>query len=171
MSCQTNANRERHATSGQQSYRRPLEYAAFLVICKLCLSHASASLVLVGAGDVANGRVLWPEGRGNATRVCNYTCGRSQVNMVYIGWATHVPQGRRQRAAKVKTLAIFKCRLSSDRTLQLACVKLKSLVIANHHVAVKTNQALHTPPITLEKFLQQDALAALTGPTGESLYG
>jgi len=28
--------------------------------------------------------------------------GRSQVNMAYIGWATHVPQGRRQRAATAK---------------------------------------------------------------------
>jgi len=29
-------------------------------------------------------------------------CGRSQVNMAYIGWATHVPQGQRQRAATAK---------------------------------------------------------------------
>lgn len=31
--------------------------------------------------------------------------GRSQVNMAYIGWATHVPQGFSQRAASVKTVA------------------------------------------------------------------
>jgi len=77
--------------------------------------------------------------------------------MVYIGWATHVPQGQKQRAARAKAHAILKSCLSSDRALQLARVKLKSLVIANHHVAVKTNQALHTPPITLEKFLPQEA--------------
>lgn len=32
-------------------------------------------------------------------------------------------------------------------------MKVKSLVIANNNVAVKCNQALHTPPITLEKGL------------------
>jgi len=83
--------------------------------------------------------------------------------MVYIGWATHVPQGQKQRAARAKACAILKSCLSSDRALQLARVKLKSLVIANHHVAVKTNQALHTPPITLEKFSLQEAQNAPTG--------
>jgi hypothetical protein len=39
----------------------------------------------------------------------------------------------------------------SDSQLQLNAMKMKSLVIVNQHVTVKTNQVLHTPPITLEK--------------------
>ena len=40
---------------------------------------------------------------------------------------------------------------SSDCGLQLARMKLKSLVIVNHHVTVKIHRTLHTPPITPEK--------------------
>lgn len=48
-----------------------------------------------------------------------------------------------------KLTQISKTYLSSNRVLQLARVKLKPLVIAHQYVAVKENQALHTPPITL----------------------
>jgi len=85
--------------------------------------------------------------------------------MAYIGWATHVPQGWKQRAATVKAVAIPKNHLSSDHALQFGRVKLKPLVIANHYVAVKANLALHTPPITLEKCVWQDAATALGRPT------
>ena len=43
---------------------------------------------------------------------------------------------------------IPKSRLSSDCRLQLACVKVESLVIADQHAAVNTFLALYTPPVT-----------------------
>ena len=45
-------------------------------------------------------------------------------------WATHVLQWPVQRAATTRVGAIYKTGLSSDRSLQLDCVKLESLVIA-----------------------------------------
>ena len=42
--------------------------------------------------------------------------------------------------------------LSSDRSLQLDCVKLESLVIADQHAAVNTFPALYTPPVTPREF-------------------
>ena len=45
---------------------------------------------------------------------------------------------------------ISKIRLSSDRTLQLECVKLESLVIADQHAAVNTFPGLvHTARHTM----------------------
>ena len=45
---------------------------------------------------------------------------------------------------------ISKSRLSSDRTLQLGCVKLESLVIADQHAAVNTFPGLvHTARHTM----------------------
>lgn len=78
-------------------------------------------------------------------------CGESQVNMAYIGWATHVPQGLNQRAAMAKASATPNDSLSSDCALQPARMKLKPLVIVHHDVTVKITQALHTPPITPEE--------------------
>ncbi len=43
---------------------------------------------------------------------------------------------------------ISKSHLSSDCTLQLECMKLESLVIADQHAAVNTFRALYTPPVT-----------------------
>ena len=43
--------------------------------------------------------------------------------------------------------------LSSDRSLQLDCVKLESLVIADQHAAVNTFRALYTPPVTPREFV------------------
>ena len=45
---------------------------------------------------------------------------------------------------------------SSNCGLQLARMKLKSLVIVNHHVTVKIHRTLHTPPITPEKCSGED---------------
>jgi len=68
--------------------------------------------------------------------------------MVYMGWATHVPQRLNQRAATAKADAIPNDSRSSDCALQPARMKLKPLVIVHHNVTVKITQALHTPPIT-----------------------
>ncbi|KAF1856004.1 hypothetical protein Lal_00001514 [Lupinus albus] len=43
---------------------------------------------------------------------------------------------------------ISKSHLSSDCTLQLECMKLESLVIADQNAAVNTFPALYTPPVT-----------------------
>ena len=59
---------------------------------------------------------------------------------------THVLQWTEQRAAKPRGLSqSHKSVLSSDRSLQLDCVKLESLVIADQHAAVNTFPGLvHT---------------------------
>ncbi len=44
-----------------------------------------------------------------------------------------------------------KAGLSSDCSLQLDCVKVESLVIADQHAAVKRCRALYTPPVTSRK--------------------
>ena len=43
--------------------------------------------------------------------------------------------------------------LSSDCRLQLACMKLELLVIADQHAAVNTFRALYTPPVTPWEFV------------------
>ena len=43
--------------------------------------------------------------------------------------------------------------LSSDRSLQLDCVKLESLVIADQHAAVNTFPGLVHPPVTPREFV------------------
>ena len=43
--------------------------------------------------------------------------------------------------------------LSSDCRLQLAYMKLESLVIADQHAAVNTFPALYTPPVTPREFV------------------
>ena len=45
-----------------------------------------------------------------------------------------------------------KANLSSDCRLQLAYMKLESLVIANQNVAVNTFPVLYTPPVTPREF-------------------
>ena len=54
-------------------------------------------------------------------------------------WATHMIQWMLQWVAKPRGVANpIKSILSSDRRLKLASLKLESLVIANHNVAVNT---------------------------------
>lgn len=55
-----------------------------------------ASRPVPGPPGLASPGPTWVTGRG---------CGGSQVNMAYIGWATHVPQGPPQRAASAKAAA------------------------------------------------------------------
>lgn len=74
-----------------------------------------------------------------------------QVNMAYIGGATHVLHGSPQWAATAKAGAIPNADPGSDCALQLARMRVKPLVIAHQDDAVKLTQALHTPPITLGK--------------------
>ncbi len=58
-----------------------------------------------------------------------------------------------------------KSRLSSDRTLQLGCVKLESLVIADQHAAVNTFPGLvHTARHTMGVGLTRSRCA---NPKGE----
>lgn len=78
--------------------------------------------------------------------------------MAYIGWATHVPQRPKQRAAMAKAYAIPNTGLSSDCVLQPTRMKLKPLVIVHQHVTVKITRALHTPPITPEARVYYDLL-------------
>lgn len=57
--------------------------------------------------------------------------------MVYICWASHALQGRKQRAAKVlKLKQNLKNRQSPDYRLELIYMKSESLVIVNQHVTV-----------------------------------
>ena len=66
--------------------------------------------------------------------------------MALTPWATHVIQWPVQRAAKPRGGANrTKTGLSSDCRLQLACMKLESLVMADQHAAVNTFPGLvHT---------------------------
>lgn len=77
-----------------------------------------------------------------------------------MGWATHVPQGPRQRAATAKAGATPNPGPSPDRALQLPRVKPKSLVIVHQRVTVKAARALHTPPITLGECTRQEVRPA-----------
>ena len=53
-----------------------------------------------------------------AGRGLGLPAGRSQVNMVYIGWATHVLQRLGQRAAWAKAAASPKASPGTDRRVQ-----------------------------------------------------
>ncbi len=71
--------------------------------------------------------------------------------MALTGWATHTcynggDSGQRARECEL----ISKSHLSSDCTLQLECMKLESLVIADQHAAVNTFPGLvHTARHTM----------------------
>ena len=71
--------------------------------------------------------------------------------MALTSWATHVKQWSVQWVAKPRGGANpTKADLSSDRSLQLDCVKLESLVIADQHAAVNTFPGLvHTARHTM----------------------
>ena len=57
--------------------------------------------------------------------------------MALMSWATHMLQWRIQRVANSREEANpIKVRLSSDCRLQLACMKLESLVIVDQHATV-----------------------------------
>ena len=62
---------------------------------------------------------------------------QSQVNVTLMNWATHVLQWKLQKVTKKFNFSLISKNFpSSDCKLQLAYMKLESLVIANQHVAV-----------------------------------
>ena len=71
--------------------------------------------------------------------------------MPLMSWATHVLQWARIEGSETARLSEpLKMALSSDRRLQLAYVKLESLVIADQHAAVNTFPGLvHTARHTM----------------------
>ena len=71
--------------------------------------------------------------------------------MPLMAWATHVLQWRTYRGKQDSDVEQTpKMRLSSDRRLQLACVKSELLVIADQHAAVNTFPGLvHTARHTM----------------------
>ena len=75
--------------------------------------------------------------------------------MPLMTWATHVLQWTGTKGSKTARLSqSHKSVLSSDRSLQLDCVKLESLVIADQHAAVNTFPGpLYTPPVTPREFV------------------
>ena len=80
--------------------------------------------------------------------------------MAFMPRATHVLQWLVQRVAKPQGGANpIKTGLSSDCTLQLECMKLESLVIADQHAAVNTfpglvHTARHTTKVDCTRSLQ-----------------
>ena len=71
--------------------------------------------------------------------------------MPLMAWATHVLQWQSYRGKQSREVEqIPKSRLSSDCRLQLACMKLELLVIADQHAAVNTFPGLvHTARHTM----------------------
>ncbi len=70
--------------------------------------------------------------------------------MALTGRATHVLNGGDSGQRHSDVMLIPKSRLSSDCSLQLGCMKLESLVIANQQVAVNTFPGLvHTARHTM----------------------
>ncbi len=70
--------------------------------------------------------------------------------MALTGWATHVLHGGDSEQLDREVVLISKSHLSSDCTLQLGCMKLESLVIADQHAAVNTFPGLvHTARHTM----------------------
>ncbi len=70
--------------------------------------------------------------------------------MALMGWATHCYNGGDRGQRRGDPQLIPKSRLSSDRGLQLARVKVESLVIADQHAAVNTFPGLvHTARHTM----------------------
>ncbi len=66
---------------------------------------------------------------------------------------TRATMDRTKGAETARLSQSHKSVLSSDRSLQLDCVKLESLVIADQHAAVNTFPALYTPPVTPREFV------------------
>ena len=70
--------------------------------------------------------------------------------MPLTAWATHVLQWHNKEKRSRECELISKSHLSSDCTLQLECMKLESLVIADQNAAVNTFPGLvHTARHTM----------------------
>ena len=69
----------------------------------------------------------------------------SSQHGLYVQGHTRATMADTKRCKPARVSQSHKVRLSSDRRLQLACVKLESLVIADQHAAVNTFPGLvHT---------------------------
>ena len=69
----------------------------------------------------------------------------SSQHGLYVQGYTRATMAGTKRCKPARVSQSHKVRLSSDRRLQLACVKLESLVIADQHAAVNTFPGLvHT---------------------------
>ena len=77
--------------------------------------------------------------------------------MPLMTWATHVLQWTEQGSETARLSQSHKSVLSSDRSLQLDCVKLESLGIADQHAAVNTFPGLVPPPVTPREFVTPEA--------------
>ena len=82
--------------------------------------------------------------------------------MALMGWATHVLQGLLQRPHKPAKVRCSKGSLSSDGRLQLAFLKLESLVIVDQHATV--NLFLRSTLIAHQGLKAGLALSSLTLP-------
>ena len=85
--------------------------------------------------------------------------------MAFMSRATHVLQWTVQSAANPRGEPIAKTVLSSDCRLQLACMKLESLVMADQHAAVNTfpglvHTARHITKVDCTRSLQADPQGA-----------
>ncbi len=69
----------------------------------------------------------------------------------YVQGYTRATMGGTKRREAARWSQSQKAVLSSDRSLQLDCVKVESLVIGDQHASVNTFLALYTPPVTSRK--------------------
>ena len=75
----------------------------------------------------------------------------SSQHGLYVQGYTRATMADTKRCKLARVSQSHKVRLSSDCRLQLACMKLESLVIADQHAAVIRSRALYTPPVTSRK--------------------
>ena len=90
--------------------------------------------------------------------------------MAFMSRATHVLQWYGTEGSKTARLSeSLKAYLSSDCRLQLACMKLESLVMADQHAAVNTfpglvHTARHITKVDCTRSLQADPARGGSGP-------
>ncbi len=77
----------------------------------------------------------------------------SSPHGLYVQGYTRATMGGTKRREPARGSQSQKTALSSDCRLQLACMKLESLVMADQHAAVNTFPALYTPPVTSRKWI------------------
>lgn len=89
------------------------------------------------------------------TEVSNFVVEVKSIWSISVGLHTCY-KGRNNGMRQQRLKRTPKDYLSSDYGLQVVHMKLKPLVIVHQNVTVKIFQALHTPPITLEKVNLQE---------------
>ncbi len=75
----------------------------------------------------------------------------------YVQGHTRATMGGTKRSEIVRLSQSQKAVLSSDRSLQLDCVKLESLVIEDQHASVNTFPGLVHTPVTSRKSVAPEA--------------